>query len=230
MVAPSTARAAALISVAAAVAVYVLMLVGYRQDWTWLAGVDTAALDASYDVAVKHPFWVRFWDGISTVFEPAVFRAVGMVAALVAVLRHRLRAALFLLLAVEASGLLTVLAKGSVGRPRPVTALVTASSTSFPSGHALGVMIGVGALLLLALPVLRRRNVRVAAVSVGVLVVGAVGVARVALNVHHPSDVLAGWALGWAYLTAWALVLQPWRRPGLTESAGAPQDDLDDQQ
>ena len=229
MVSPSAARAAALISVAAAVAVYVLMLVGYRQGWTWLAEVDTAALDASYDVAVKHPIWVRFWDGISGVFEPAVFRAVGMAAALVAALRHRLRAALFLLVSVEASGLLTVLAKGSVGRPRPVTALVSATSTSFPSGHALGVTIGVGALLLLALPALRR-NARVAAVSVGVLVVAAVGVARVALNVHHPSDVLAGWALGWAYLTAWALVLQPWRRPGLTGAAGAPQDDHDDQQ
>ncbi|WP_192831012.1 phosphatase PAP2 family protein [Mycobacterium sp. UM_Kg27] len=226
---PSTARAAALISMAAAVAVYVLMLVGYRQGWTWLAEVDTAALDASYDVAVKHPIWVRFWDGISTVFAPAVFRAVGMVVALVAVLRHRLRAALFLLVSVEASGLLTVVAKGSVGRPRPVTALVSASSTSFPSGHALGVMIGVGALVLLALPTLRR-NARVAAVSAGVLVVAAVGVSRVALNVHHPSDVLAGWALGWAYLTAWALALQPWRRPGLTGSAGAPQDGHHDQQ
>ncbi|MFL0277025.1 phosphatase PAP2 family protein [Mycobacterium sp. SMC-19] len=225
----SSAARAALISVAVAAMVYALMLMGYLQGWGWLARVDAAALDASYDVAVKHPIWVRFWDGISTVFEPAVFRAVGMVAALVAVLRRRLRAALFLLAAVETSGLLTVLAKGSVGRPRPVTALVAASSTSFPSGHALGVTIGVGALLLLALPALRR-NARVAAVSVGVLVVGAVGVSRVALNVHHPSDVLAGWALGWAYLTVWALMLQPWRRAELTGSAGASQDDRDDQQ
>lgn len=177
MVTPSAARAAALISVAAAVAVYVLMLIGYRQGWIWLADVDSAALDASYDVAVKHPVWVRFWDGVSTVFEPAVFRAVGMVVALVAVLRRRLRAALFLLVTVEMTGLLTVLAKGSVGRPRPVTALVSATSTSFPSGHALGVMIGVGALLLLALPALRG-NARTAAVSVGVLLVGAVGVSR----------------------------------------------------
>lgn len=224
---PSAARTSALISVVAAVAVYALMLVGYRQGWGWLAGADAAALDASYDIAAEHPIWTRFWDGISTVFEPVVFRGVGMVLALVAVLRRRMRAALFLLVTVEATGILTVLAKGSVGRPRPVTALVAATSTSFPSGHALGVTIGVGALLVLAVPALRR-GARVAVVSVGVLVVGAVGVSRVALNVHHPSDVLAGWALGWAYLTVWALALAPWRRPGLTGTAGAPQDDLDD--
>ncbi|WP_276763751.1 phosphatase PAP2 family protein [Mycolicibacter arupensis] len=224
---PRAARAAALGSVVAAAAVYVLMLVGYRQGWQWLAGVDAAALDASYDIAVKHPGWVRWWDGVSTYLAPAVFRVVGMVVAVVAVLRGRLRAALFLLVAVETSGLLTMVAKGSVGRPRPVTALVSASSTSFPSGHALGVMVGVGAFLMLALPVLRS-TARAAALAVGVLVVAAVGIARVALNVHHPSDVLAGWALGWVYLVGWALVLKPWRRPGLTRSGGR-QDAHDDQ-
>ncbi len=149
---PSAARTAALISVAAAVAVYVLMLVGYRQGWAWLTDIDNAALDASYDVAVKHPMWVPFWGTISTVFAPAAFRVVSMLVAVVAVLRHRLRVALFLLVVAEASGLLTLLTKSWVGRPRPVTAMVAATSSSFPSGHALGVMIGVGALLLLALP------------------------------------------------------------------------------
>jgi undecaprenyl-diphosphatase len=208
--APSTVRAIALGSIAVAVAVYVLMLVGYLQGWGWLAAVDAAALDASYDIGSKHSGWVRFWDGLSTVFTPAVFRLLAMVAAVVELARRRLRPALFLLVAVDMSGLLTVVAKGSVDRPRPVTALAAASSSSFPSGHALGVMVGIGALLVLTLPLLRRRA-RVAAICAGVLVVAAVGVARVALGVHHPSDVLAGWALGWAYLAVWVVLLKPWQ-------------------
>lgn len=207
---PSAARASALVSVVVAAAVCALMLVGYRQGWGWLATVDAAALDASYDIGVKHPAWVRFWDGLSTVFAPAVFRVLAMVAVVAAVLRRRLRPALFLLLTVELSGLLTAVAKASVDRPRPVTALATASSSSFPSGHALGVTVAVGALLVLTLPVLRG-SARVAAVGGGALVVAAVGIARVALGVHHPSDVLAGWALGWVYLTAWVLLLKPWQ-------------------
>jgi len=31
----------------------------------------------------------------------------------------------------------------------------------------------------------------------------AIGIGRVVLNVHYPSDVLAGWALGYAYFVAW---------------------------
>lgn len=207
---PSAARASAWVSVVGGAMVCALMLVGYRQGWGWLATVDAAALHASYDIGVKHPGWVRFWDGLSTVFAPAVFRVLAMVAVVVALLRRRLRPALFLLLTVELSGLLTAVAKASVDRPRPVTALATASSSSFPSGHALGVMVAVGALLVLLLPVLRG-SARVAAVGGGALVVAAVGIARVALGVHHPSDVLAGWALGWAYLTAWVLLLKPWQ-------------------
>lgn len=198
-----------LVSVAAAVAVYVVMLLGYRQGWGWLTHADAAALDASYDIGIKRPGWVGFWDGLSTVFEPAMFRLLGMLVAVAAAVRQRLRAVLFLLVTVEATGVITVVAKGSVNRPRPVTALAHATSSSFPSGHALGVMIGVGALLAVALPALGR-HARVVAICAGALVVAGVGVARVALNVHHPSDVLAGWALGWAYLSVWAMLLKPW--------------------
>ena len=115
-------RSTVLCSVAAAVAVYVLMLLGYLQGWGWLARADAAALNASYDIGIEHPAWLRCWEVLTTVFGPDVFRFVGMVAAVAALVRRRWRAALFLLVAVETSGLLTQLAKDSVDRPRPVTA------------------------------------------------------------------------------------------------------------
>ncbi|MEO8815851.1 MAG: phosphatase PAP2 family protein [Mycobacterium sp.] len=198
---------AALLPLAAA-AGYALLWVGYRQGWGWPAAADSSALRASYAVGVEHPAWVRFWDVVSTVFAPAVFRLLAMVAAVVAVVRRRLRSALFVLVCVEPSGLIIALAKGLVDRPRPVTALVAAGSSSFPSGHALGVMVGVAALLAVARPVLNRRT-WLTAVAVGALVVVAVGVARVALNVHHPSDVLAGWALGYLYFAVCVRLLTP---------------------
>ena len=45
---------------------------------------------------------------------------------------------------------------------------------------------------------------------VGVATMALVGLARVALNVHHPSDVLAGWALGLLYFLLCLAALRRW--------------------
>lgn len=205
--------AVAWLSALMAAAVYALLWLGCRQGWGWLGAVDSVGLSAGYDVGAKHPGWVWFWDAVSTVLAPWMFRVLGMVATLVAAVLRRLRAALFLLVSVEPIGLVTHLAKSLADRPRPATALAAASSSSFPSGHALAAMVGVAALLTVTLPVLGR-PIRAVVFAVGVLIVVAVGVARVALNVHHPSDVLAGWALGYLYFLGCARLLRPERVVG----------------
>ena len=108
---------------------------------------------------------------------------------------------MFLLLTVELSAVLTELAKFLADRPRPDTAMVHAIGTSFPSGHALGVMVAVLAFSVLAWPRLSP-VLRGWWVAAGALVVVGIGAGRVMLNVHHPSDVLAGWALGYAWFVA----------------------------
>jgi undecaprenyl-diphosphatase len=86
--------------------------------------------------------------------------------------------------------------------------MVSALSTSFPSGHALGVMVSVAALLTVVLPVVRPA-LRGWLVALGIAVILVVGIGRVVLNVHHPSDVIAGWALGYAYFVACLLLVWP---------------------
>ncbi|HEX9499033.1 MAG TPA: phosphatase PAP2 family protein, partial [Mycobacterium sp.] len=125
----------------------------------------------------------------------------------------------FLVISVELTGLITEIAKYAANRPRPATALVSAPSTSFPSGHALGVMVGVLALLAVVLPVMRR-PLRAWLVAFGSLIVIAIGIGRVVLNVHYPSDVVAGWALGYAYFVVCLLMVPP-SRP-VTESDERP--------
>ena len=81
--------------------------------------------------------------------------------------------------------------------------MVSASSTSFPSGHALGVMAAVLALLAVGVAPGPARALAMAVDRRSAsLVVVAIGVGRVVLNVHHPSDVVAGWALGYVYFVA----------------------------
>lgn len=213
-------RAWLLGSAAVAIAVYALMWIGYVLQWNWLTTIDSSALDALHRYGVAHPTWVTSWNMFCTVLGPTAFRLLALVMIVVALVRRNLRVALFLVISVELSGLVIEIAKQAADRPRPVSALVPAPLTAFPSGHAIGVMIGVLALLTVALPVVRR-PLRAWLVALGVVVVIAIGIGRVVLNVHHPSDVLAGWALGYAYFVACLLMVPPSRPITVTDETPA---------
>ena len=139
-----------------AAAVYLALWVGWSMQWGWLGAVDSRALDAFYRFGVHHPAWVTFWDVLCTVLGPTAFRIVGLVVIIVALRRRQLRLALFVVLGVEVSGLVTAALKAAADRPRPATALVFAPSSSFPSGHALCVSAAVLALTVIVLPLIRR--------------------------------------------------------------------------
>ncbi|OBG59949.1 MULTISPECIES: phosphatase PAP2 family protein [unclassified Mycobacterium] len=191
-----------------AAAVYALMWAGYSQHWHWQQRLDWSLLNAARDGAVKHPLWVRFWADVSFALGPVPLRVLGAVAATGALVARRVRAGLLLLACAPLSGLVTVAAKALVDRPRPSTMLVPAAETSFPSGHALEVTAALLAGLSLVLPTMNRLMRTVAAAMVALSVLAA-GVSRVALNVHYPSDVLAGWALGYLYFLLCVTVIRP---------------------
>jgi len=193
----------------AATVVYAVMWLAHAQAWGWLHTADWSLLNPAHDIGIKSRAWVRFWDDVSFVLGPVPLRLLGGLAAVVSAVRREARMALLLLFCAPLSGLVTWAAKGLAGRPRPMTALVVAPSTSFPSGHALEATASLLALLTFLLPMVASRALRVAAVAVAVVGVVMVSIARVALNVHHPSDVIAGWALGFLYFLLCLWVFRP---------------------
>ncbi len=131
-----------------------------------------------------------------------------------ALVMRNLRAALVLAFACgPLNEFATAAAKALVNRPRPATMLVGAPSTSFPSGHALEAMAALLAVLCFFFPMMNRliRRIAVAVVAASLL---TVGISRVALNVHYPSDVLAGWSLGYLYFLLCLLIFRPSIKPG----------------
>lgn len=117
------------------------------------------------------------------------------------------------------AGALSVGTKAAVGRARPLVdvPVSTAPGASFPSGHALGSTVAYGLLLLVVLPRLPARWRPVAVVAAVGLVV-AVGVTRVALGVHYPTDVAGGWLLGILWLGVTASAFRSWRRSARPQS------------
>lgn len=108
-----------------------------------------------------------------------------------------------LLLAYLGGDVLNRILKESFERPRPTLLehLHEVSSASFPSGHAMNSMITYGAVAYLVArleptPALRRTTWAFAAT-----LIIAIGISRSYLGVHYPSDVLAGYLAGLAWLT-----------------------------
>lgn len=194
---------------------YVGLWVGFANQWPMLATVDDWFLTPLHEYGLAHPGWVRGWDWFCIVLSPGAFRIAAVPVIILLWLRGHRRVALFLLLTIEISAIVTEFAKALADRPRPDTAMVSAMSSSFPSGHALGIMVIALALLTVLLPLTAPRW-RPLVVALAAAVVLAIGVGRVVLNVHHPSDVLAGWALGYLYYLACLPVL---REPAETPAA-----------
>lgn len=112
----------------------------------------------------------------------------------------RRTAALWLATTIAGGTVLNLLLKQVFAAPRPdlLPHLDIVHTYSFPSGHAAGNMMVFGALAMLA----GRRRVYGAAAAI----IALIGVSRVWLGVHWPSDVTAGWieGLGWlAFCSAW---------------------------
>ena len=105
-----------------------------------------------------------------------------------------------------------------IRRPRPphAAAVLAHTTWSFPSGHALGSLVGFGMLayLLVVLGTHERRMQRAIVALAAVLVI-AVGVSRLYLGVHYFTDVLGGYVVGGLWLGTIVLLLECARRPGL---------------
>jgi len=119
--------------------------------------------------------------------------------------RRRRGDAFFWGLAVGGAALLNVAAKYSFGRSRPDYWLSIAPETtfSFPSGHAMQTMALVAALVVLVWPTKARWPVLILGGSFVLLV----GLSRVYLGVHYPSDIVAGWAAASAWVVGLSIVL-----------------------
>ncbi|PXX65336.1 undecaprenyl-diphosphatase [Nocardia tenerifensis] len=88
--------------------------------------------------------------------------------------------------------------KNLIGRARPPIAehIVVKTNYAYPSGHSLGSMAVIGILAVLLIPRLRRPAMRWIAAIAAAIFVAAVGLSRIYLGVHWPTDVLGGWSLG----------------------------------
>ncbi len=123
------------------------------------------------------------------------------------------RTAVFVTLSVIGGTIASTGLKMLFDRPRPdVEAATRVFTASFPSGHATVSAVVYLTLGLLLAEAFSDRPLKAYFIGLGVFITAAVGISRIYIGVHYPTDVLAGWSIGlaWALLcwTAYAVLFR----------------------
>lgn len=159
---------------------------------------------ASFVVAHREPWLTNLleiatWAGSVVVLVP-VLTIVGLC------LRRTTRSwqpLLFLAAGLAGAIALSTVIKLAVGRPRPnAGALVDALGYAFPSGHATAATAGWLSVAIMLSGLTKRWARKVTMITAALLIAALVGLSRVYLGVHQPTDVLGGWALGSLWIAA----------------------------
>jgi undecaprenyl-diphosphatase len=179
-----------------------------------LLDLDTTVGQSLAEHRRSSPGWREFFLVVTHVGGvPAMF-GVAIVTAAVVWLCRQPRLAIFCLLIPTAGGLMNLGTKSFYERERPSwkDEAVPETNFSYPSGHSMGSLIGYGLVAYVLIRLVPRRGVRLAAVAAVVGTVLVIGLSRVYLGAHFLSDVVGGYAVGAAALTAWLTGLEVVRR------------------
>jgi len=183
---------------------FIIAIVALAGVWLAMLLLGRGALDRSLYEAIyagHRPALVIVARVFTALGEPTVLIGAGFLFAVFLWREGRGRFALALLLVILAGRGLSEVQKYWIARARPDLEphLVIVRTSSFPSGHATSSMIFYLVLALAIAPVGWRRIAAAAAILLSLLI----GLSRVMLGVHWPSDVIGGWCFGllWVLVT-----------------------------
>jgi undecaprenyl-diphosphatase len=214
-----------------------LLVVAFVGIWGFVELADevfegeTARIDEALLLAMRSaddlsdPLGPRWFEEMARDFTAlggtAVLLLIVLAAAVYLLLLRKRHAALFIVVAIGSGQLLSSMFKWGFDRPRPdlVPHASYVYTASFPSGHSM--MAAVTYLTLGALLARMHAPPALKAFFLGMacLLTVLIGISRVYLGVHWPTDVLAGWAAGsvWAII-CWTVALWFQRRGAVEEA------------
>lgn len=202
-----------LVGVLAAGVMFALVLALVASRWAPLQAVDTAVVDTLNSAVSGRPWAVSTLQFVTDLGGSEAAWLLLPVAVVWLLVRRSPHLAVYVAVTGLGTAVLNTGVKALVDRARPLVdvPVLVAPGASFPSGHAMGSTITYGVLLLVFLPVLPPRS-RWPAIAAVVTLVAAIGITRVALGVHYPSDVVGGWLLGVLWLAVTAVAFRRWRQ------------------
>jgi len=175
---------------------------------------DLHSFDRSVLLALRHaddpskplgPLWLQVAArDVTSLGSPAVLTLITAAALGFLALVRQWTAALFVLASICGGSAISFALKDLIQRPRPdlIAAAAQTQTYSFPSGHAFLSAVTFLTLGALLARMQRKAEVKIYFLSLAIAITVLVGMSRIYLGVHWPTDVLAGWCAG----AAWAIL------------------------
>jgi undecaprenyl-diphosphatase len=185
----------------AAAMLFILLAVFYES--APMQAFDRNLSDWMKGASFLHPF--------SFLGNPSTIAAICFVVIVLLLIRRSPRDALFIVLAVGVGYVINEWLKEWFGRPRPDMPNQLASY-SFPSGHAQMGLLYVSSIGIVAMRRIRSSFWRRTVLAVAGALIAGIGFSRITLGRHYATDVLAGWAVGTAYLLMLLILFSFWNR------------------
>lgn len=184
--------------------------------WVLVSPASLTAIDSGLQASLRGDLpslATAFFSKITLLFNTSIVVVWVFILAIILFFKKKKRSALFLIGNLVLSGVLIVILKHIVQRPRPaIQHLVEETGFSFPSGHSLSATLVCGALILLVGLSFKQASTKRLVQWLLALLVLIILVSRVYVGVHYPSDVTAGCLLGIALLHFEAPKLTAWLR------------------
>ena len=154
------------------------------------------------------PQMTKFMQAMTFLGSASFLAALFLAITTVWVIRKKYRPAAWLAMAAGGSVILDVSLKLSFQRPRPVPFVgPTPMSYSFPSGHSLSSFCFYGVLAGLLCSRIQSPVLRKSIWCASALLVLGIGISRIYLGVHYPTDVIAGYIAAGAWVSSLLLAL-----------------------
>lgn len=153
--------------------------------------------------AHQEPWLLPIAKSLAFLGSPPTIVSIAILGAVAGLLWRKVRGAAWTLpIAVVGAGIIIQGVKLEFHRPRPTLYhhLIPEKGYSFPSGHSLIATVVYGLLGYFAMHLVKGHGERVVVATLTILLIVAIGVSRPYVQVHYPSDVLAGWAAGIPWL------------------------------
>lgn len=144
----------------------------------------------------------RFMVAVSTIGSVKSITLLTAIISVVIFILRRYLLGLYLILSVAfGAGVMNQLLKALFHRERPnILRFASEHGYSFPSGHSMGSVIFFGGLMFILYQLKKRDWITQIALVASIILIVLIGISRVYLGVHYPSDVIAGFTFGVIWL------------------------------